>query len=239
MPSPRPNDAISYTVHTITRSESGVSYRWPRVWSQEDRVLQDPRQRGVLCTSAAFRRSLFRRCTGSGRWGRSTLDNWGQIFNHKYRRRMGSVRWRRHHFWCVSRNRRARKIDVLLHGLFNEKITGFTEATYPISGASGTRSIAGTGGTPGSGETSPITGAGAEKLTTSAGVTCSITGTCAARWRFHREGPSRAGVGATILWGIGVFLFSTSIGSGRRSWGTSLTLSTNCSAEICSWRTCL
>ena len=62
MPSPRPNDAISYTVHTITRSKSGVSYRWPRVWSQEDRVLQGPRQRGELCASAAFRRRLYGCC---------------------------------------------------------------------------------------------------------------------------------------------------------------------------------
>ena len=61
-----------------------------------------------------------------------------------------------------------------------KKVTGCTEATYPISGAGATRTSAGTGGTPGSGEMSPITGAGAEELRTGAGVTCSITGTCAA-----------------------------------------------------------
>ena len=58
--------AISYTVHTIVPSGSGVSSRWPRVWSQENRVLQDPRQRSVPCSCAAFRRSLFRVRLG---WG--------------------------------------------------------------------------------------------------------------------------------------------------------------------------
>ena len=59
MPSTRPN-AISYTVHTIVPSGSGASRWGPRVWDQVSRILHDPGQRGVPCSSAAFRRNLFR-----------------------------------------------------------------------------------------------------------------------------------------------------------------------------------
>ena len=182
MPSSRPNDAISYNVHTITRSESGVSYRWPRVWSQEDRVLQDPRQRGVPCTSAAFRRSLFRVPRAGKTWlvwlfhvtfGKqynllslflNALAHVRELLNDA----VGAV----DAAWAASCDDDTTSgVSLAIEGpgrsmicstvCSAKEVTGCADATCPISGAGATCSIAGPGGTPGSGEMSSITGASA------------------------------------------------------------------------------
>ena len=57
----RTKEVISYTVHTITRSKSGVSYRRPRTRSLVHCVFHDPGQRGVPCASTAFRRRTISR----------------------------------------------------------------------------------------------------------------------------------------------------------------------------------
>ena len=43
----------------IVQPESGSPRRKPRAWGQVRRILHDPKQRDVSCSSAAFRRNLF------------------------------------------------------------------------------------------------------------------------------------------------------------------------------------
>ena len=55
---------FSISMHCVVicvaiRSKSGVSYRRPRTRNQVHYILHDPRQRGVPCSSTAFRRSTI------------------------------------------------------------------------------------------------------------------------------------------------------------------------------------